>query len=306
MSTNTRMWSSFKKAQTQTSSTLNFIHSGRRRYISEQLSRNFPSIPSVLLTAIFPLYHPAAADFVFFWEIPSQNRLGHTNLYGLMFGASHGMLEGIIEDAEGAKGSRNIYAETRRENMQVMESIRHSDWNTEMNPLVLLVRNFRPRTHDFSTGWVAFHIPIPKLWLSQIRIPRPCHLAVEMVLRNHSLTLPARYVLKLQSGARTEWVSVNLNATVANRFVSGSLPMMYTGRLLFRGELAPCQAVSIKPSLWVTRPGTYNLESWSLETEISLQHSDGSSLRTRKKKYLQGPSATYNACIVVYDSRTTS
>lgn len=101
---------------------------------------------------IFPLYNPAAADFVFFWEIPSQKRFGHTSLHGVMLGARHGLLDGIIEDAETAKGSRNMYAETRREKMQIIGSIRVSEWNHEMNPLVLSVRNPRSRTHDFSTG----------------------------------------------------------------------------------------------------------------------------------------------------------
>jgi len=158
-----------------------------------------------------------------------------------------------------------MYAETRRENMQVMESIRDSEWNHEMNPLVLSIRNSRSWTHDFSTG--------------------PCHMSIEFLLRNHSLTLPARYALKLHSDAGT----------------NGSLPTMYTGRPIFRGELGPCQVASVKPHLWVTRPGTYSLGGWSLETNISLQFSGQ---RTRKRNYLQSPSPSDNACIVVYDSRT--
>jgi hypothetical protein len=83
---------------------------------------------------------------------------------------------------------------------------------------------------------------------------------------------------------------------------SESLP--YTGRLMFRGELGPCQVASVKPQLWVTRPGSYSLGGWSLETEISVQLSGGSGQRTRKRKYLQRPLPSDNVCIVVYDSPT--
>jgi hypothetical protein len=76
-------------------------------------------------------------------------------------------------------------------------------------------------------------------------------------------------------------------ATVANSIIVDRLPTMYTGRPIFRGELGPCQSASVKPRLWVTRPGTYSLGEWSLETEISLQLSDGPGQRTRKRKYLQ-------------------
>lgn len=127
------------------------IHNGRWRFISGQLSRDFLSIPPDLYPMIFPLYNPAAIDFVFFWEIPSQNRSGYADLHGITLGAGHGALESMIE-AEKAKGSRNMYEEARRENMQVMESIRHSEWNQEMNPLVLSVKNVRSQAHDFSMG----------------------------------------------------------------------------------------------------------------------------------------------------------
>jgi len=246
-----------------------FIHSGRRRYISGQLSQNFPSIPSDLYPTIFPLYNPAAVDFIFFWEIPSQNRSGYADLHGITLGARHGALESMIED-EKAKGSRSMYAEARRENMQVIESIRHSEWNQEMNPLVLSVKIVRSQAHDFSMG--------------------PCHIAIEFQIRNHSLTLPARYTLKLRSGARPD----------------GSAPLIYSGRPMAHGELGPCQVVIVKPRLWVTRAGTYNLRGWTLQTEIVLHVSDGSDKKARRRSYLQRPLPTDDTCIMVYDSRTTS
>lgn len=71
-----------------------------------------------------------------------------------------------------------------------------------------------------------------------------------------------------------------------------------------RGELAPCQVVIIKPRLWVTRPGTYKLDGWTLQTEIVLQLSDKSDKNVRRS-YLQRPLPTDDACIMVYDSRTS-
>ena len=58
----------------------------------------------------------------------------------------------IIEDAEGAKVKRSMYAETRRENMEVLDAIRDSEWNTEMNPIVLTYKDTGPKQHDFAAG----------------------------------------------------------------------------------------------------------------------------------------------------------
>lgn len=97
---------------------------------------------------------------------------------------------------------------------------------------------------------------------------------------------------------------VDLNVNVTNGFNSTSLPVIYSGRRIFRGELAPCQVVNVKPHLWVTRPGTYSLCGWSLDTEISIPLSDGSGQRTQKRNYTQRPFSIDDAGIVVYDSRT--
>lgn len=92
-------------------------------------------------------------DLLVFWEIPSQHKSGHINVHGLMLGARHAGLDRIIEEVEGTKAKRSMYAETRKENMEVLDAIRTSEWNQEMRPLVLSYKGVTPKTHDFSTGY---------------------------------------------------------------------------------------------------------------------------------------------------------
>jgi len=101
---------------------------------------------------IFPLYNPAAVDFIIFWEILERGISGHLHVHGITLGAGHARLDGIVEEAEGAKVKRSMYAETRRENMEVLDAIRNSEWNSEMNPVVLSVEDAGIKTHDFSKG----------------------------------------------------------------------------------------------------------------------------------------------------------
>lgn len=129
-----------------------FIHGARWKYLSCCVSQQYPSIPSALHPCLFPLYNPATLDFLIIWEIPSQNRFGHTNLHGITLGAAHGALDNLIEAVENAKVTKGIFAETRRENTQVLEAIRKSEWNLEMNPVVLFVKDSIVEAHDFSTG----------------------------------------------------------------------------------------------------------------------------------------------------------
>lgn len=131
-----------------------FIHNGRRKYASHTAIRVHPYIPPASHSTIFPLYNPASVDLVIFWEIPSQHRWGHINIYGLTLGAGHGTLEQVIQDAESAKVKRSMYAETRRENREVLDAIRGSEWNLEMNPIVVSVQEPPTVTHNFSTGFV--------------------------------------------------------------------------------------------------------------------------------------------------------
>jgi trafficking protein particle complex subunit 8 len=63
-------------------------------------------------------------------------------------------LKEIIEDAEGIKVKRNMYAETQREKTEILDAVRISEWNAEMNPIVVILRQGQQLEHDFTAGWV--------------------------------------------------------------------------------------------------------------------------------------------------------
>lgn len=47
-----------------------------------------------------------------------------------------------------------MYAETQREKIEVLDAIRGSEWNAEMNPVVLSIQEIRALGHDFTQGSV--------------------------------------------------------------------------------------------------------------------------------------------------------
>ncbi|KAF8078759.1 ER-golgi trafficking TRAPP I complex 85 kDa subunit-domain-containing protein [Lyophyllum atratum] len=217
-------------------SILDLLHSGRISTTSRALAQSHPHIPKQSHPYIFPLYNPAAVDFIVFWEIPASRRAGYITVPGLVLGAGSAALGSIIKEAEGAKVKRSMYAETQREKVEILDAIRGSEWNAEMNPMVLLLQEPETVYHDFSHG--------------------PCRTPVTLTIRNYSSSHKARYVLRLNSNTATYPPATNL------------LPPPYTGRLTFRGTLDPLQTTTIQPDLWITRPGTYGLSGWSLETEV--------------------------------------
>lgn len=73
-------------------------------------------------------------------------------IHGLILGASHAPLQEVIQEVENAKGKRNMYAETVRENMEMLDAIKGCEWNMEMNPLDVSVKGANEIIHDFSTG----------------------------------------------------------------------------------------------------------------------------------------------------------
>lgn len=129
-----------------------FIFSGRRNAVSRSIAISHPHIPVQSHPSLFPLYNPSSVDVIVFWDIPSQARAGHILVPAVTFGAGHAALKEIIEDAEGAKVKRNMYAETQREKEDILDSIRASDWNAEMNPIVIDQQHGRTVKHDFSQG----------------------------------------------------------------------------------------------------------------------------------------------------------
>jgi hypothetical protein len=98
------------------------------------------------------LYNPASVDALVFWEIPAQERSGHVLVSGLTLGAEHGELGSIIEEAESAKVKRSMYAETQKEKMEVMQSVKGGEWNVNSNPVVVSLKCRLVVEHDFESG----------------------------------------------------------------------------------------------------------------------------------------------------------
>jgi hypothetical protein len=48
-----------------------------------------------------------------------------------------------------------MYAETQREKLALLEAVRSSDWNAEMNPIVVTLQEGSTVYHDFTTGYVS-------------------------------------------------------------------------------------------------------------------------------------------------------
>lgn len=176
-------------------STRYFVEHGRRAMVAATVSASHSNIPSRLHPYIFPIFNPASVDFLIFWEIPSQGRSGHCLVSGLRLGATHAPLREIIEEAESAKTKRSMYAETRREHAGMLEAIRDSEWNTEMDPMVIVSHDGQQVQHDFFSGSVT-QVIVSHFVADQL-LDRPCQVPVSFTLRNISLTNPVRYTFKL-------------------------------------------------------------------------------------------------------------
>ena len=72
-----------------------------------------------------------------------------------MLGASHSPLNDVLNQAENAKSKRSIYAETRRERDSLLEAIQCSEWNMEMDPIVVTLNDGATFHHDFTKGCVG-------------------------------------------------------------------------------------------------------------------------------------------------------
>ena len=96
---------------------------------------------------------------------------------------------------ENAKVKRSMYAETQKERREMLDAVRASGWNREVNPLAVGVRSGEVVRHEFSKGYVRIHCVQIRINLNyacrSLRIP------VTFVLRNLSLTNSARYTLRL-------------------------------------------------------------------------------------------------------------
>jgi len=136
---------------------MSLLHQGRRNLIARELMVRHPYIAPALHPYIFPLYHPHSLDILIFWEIPSSERSGHVLISGVNVGAEHGALNAVIQEARELKVKRSIYAETDRERSSILEAIRASEWNAEMNPVSLTTIEPGVINHDFSERSVSIN-----------------------------------------------------------------------------------------------------------------------------------------------------
>ncbi|KAJ8483388.1 hypothetical protein ONZ45_g14623 [Pleurotus djamor] len=238
-----------------------FLHSGRRKASANLVTSSYPHIKDA--TTVFPLYNPRAVDLVLFWETEDLKHSGHLYVSGVNMGAGHGALQDILEASETGKSKRSMYAETRREQQELLESLRTSEWNVEMNPVVVALPDNVVVTHDLGAS--------------------PCRVPVTFTLRNHSQTHPSRYLL-------------NLTSKTEGEVSSSSTPPSYAGRSTFRGTIPPSEQVSILANLWVTRQGTYSLSGWRLETEVL----EPAAARARQR-YIQKGLPTSSPQVTVLD-----
>ncbi|KAF5385469.1 hypothetical protein D9757_005398 [Collybiopsis confluens] len=211
------------------------VHSGKRHVAASSILSTFNHIPNHLHPHIFPLFNPAALDFLICWKIPAENRSGALLVSGLNLGASHSPLRDILDAAGTLKSTRSMYAETRRERKEVLQSIRTSEWNSEMNPVHVVVNSTSQLAHDFTKG--------------------PCRARIDLTVRNYSTTSRAKVML-------------SLNSKAPERLPSDVHPIVYSGKLTYRATLEPIQCITFAVVAWIDRPGTYSLESWWTETEV--------------------------------------
>jgi trafficking protein particle complex subunit 8 len=136
---------------------MSLLHQGRRNLAARELVIRHPFITPALHPYIFPLYHPHSLDVLIFWDIPSSERSGHVLISGVNVGAEHGALNAVIQEARELKVNRSMYAETDRERSSILEAIRASEWNAEMNPVSLTTIEPGVIDHDFSERFVSIN-----------------------------------------------------------------------------------------------------------------------------------------------------
>jgi trafficking protein particle complex subunit 8 len=181
---------------------MSLLHQGRRNIIIRELVARHPYIAPALHPYIFPLYHPHSLDVVLFWDIPSEGRSGHVLVSGAILGAEHGALNAVIQDAEETKVKRSMYVETDRERSSILEAIRGSEWNAEMDPVSLMTIEPDIVNHNFSETSVLTVYTLEKAHLTTPH--RSCQVSVTLLLRNFSMTHSSKYTLRLTPEAAPE------------------------------------------------------------------------------------------------------
>jgi len=131
-----------------------FLGSSRRAHVSKTLASEFPSIPEDIRHRIFPLYTPHTFEIYIYWEINSFNiaRNGCCIVRDLCAGAGHEGLREVLLSTENVR-EKSMYAETQREKEVLLGALQSSEWNLEMDPLVVKVRTKSAIVeHDFRQG----------------------------------------------------------------------------------------------------------------------------------------------------------
>ncbi|KIK70846.1 hypothetical protein GYMLUDRAFT_235261 [Collybiopsis luxurians FD-317 M1] len=248
----------------------NFIHNGKRHAAVSSIFSSFPHIPAHMYPCIFPLFNPAALDLLICWKISSEHHTGNFLVSGLNLGATHSPLRKILDAAENAKITRTMYAETRREKEEVLQGIRTSEWNLEMNPVHVFVDRICHLDHDFTEG--------------------PCRARINITLRNYSTTLRSKVIL-------------SLNNEVSDTPSSDVHPVVYCGQLTYRAILEPTQYATFSAFAWISRPGTYALGAW--RTEIEVLETKTPNIEHVRHRYSQEPSQDDSPLITVSHVRRT-
>lgn len=74
----------------------------------------------------------------------------------------------------------------------------------------------------------------------------------------------------------------------------------FIGQLTFRGILEPSANKTLRPILWITRPGAYSLGKWYLETEVLETSSTSDEKEGRIRfRYRQEQMLEDSPCLVV-------
>jgi len=131
-----------------------FLSSSRRAHVRQTLASEFPSISEDIRHRIFPLYTPHTFDIYIYWEINTFDivRTGCCVVRELRVGAGHEGLREVLQKGENAKDN-SMYAETQREKEALLGALQSSEWNLEMDPLVVKVRTKSAIVeHDFRRG----------------------------------------------------------------------------------------------------------------------------------------------------------
>lgn len=50
---------------------------------------------------------------------------------------------------------RSMYAETQREKEEILDAIRGSEWNADVDPIAVSLQHGRALEHDFAEGYVG-------------------------------------------------------------------------------------------------------------------------------------------------------